>query len=138
MDQENNQEQNENMIQNEGMETQQVQDENEIGNEASISDERWFLRTRNIVYYILGVIEVLLLFRLIFRSLAANTANPIVAALYSTTKALISPFVGIFNVILPGGTTQYVIEPATIIAMVVYALIAYGIIKLIKVTAVSV
>lgn len=101
-------------------------------------DESWFFRTRNIIYYILGVIEILLVFRLIFRSLGANINNGFVAGVYYITKGLIAPFVGIFNVIIPGGVNQYIIEPATIIAMVVYAIIAYGIVKLIKVTAVSV
>lgn len=101
-------------------------------------DETWFIRTRNIVYYILGIIEVLLAFRLIFRSLGASTRNGLVALLYTITKVLISPFSGIFNIINPIGAWQFAIEPATIIAMVVYALLAYGLVKLVKVTAVSV
>lgn len=115
------------------------QDNNEFGDEITLGkNESWFYRTRNIIYYILGVIEILLLFRLVFRSLGANIRNELVVSLYSVTKLLIAPFVGIFNIITPAGTTQYVIEPATILAMIVYAIIAYGIVRLIKVTALSV
>lgn len=100
-------------------------------------NESWFPRIRNIIYYVLGVIEVLLAFRLIFRSLGASTRNGLVALLYTITKALIMPFSGIFNIINPIGAVQFAIEPATIIAMAVYALLAYGLVKLVKVTAVS-
>lgn len=99
------------------------------------SNKEWFAKTRNIIYYFLGVIEVLLIIRLIFRSLGANTNNVLVSTLYSFTNLLVFPFVGIFRVIMPTGTSQYVIEPATILAMAVYALIAYGIVRLIRVSA---
>jgi len=134
-------EDNKNIENSENRETQTHENEhsqqssNEISNDKG---ETWFLRTRNIIYYILGIIEILLIFRLVFRSLGANATNAIVSFLYGVTYALIVPFIGIFKAIMPSGTVQYVIEPATIIAMVVYALIAYGIVRLIKVTAVSV
>ena len=95
----------------------------------------WTFRSRDIIYYVLGIIEVLLLFRLIFRSLGANATNAVVSSLYGITYALILPFIGIFKAIMPSGTSTYIIEPATIIAMIVYALIAYGIVKLVKVVA---
>lgn len=135
MENENNNEQ------NQSIESQKSDNENIQQNKNEIvetNDEAWFFRTRNIIYYVLGVIEVLLAFRLIFRSLGASTRNGMVALLYSITKALIMPFSGIFNIINPNGAGQYVIEPAAVIAMVVYALLAYGLVKLIKVTAVSV
>jgi len=94
----------------------------------------WYIRTRNLVYYFLGVVEVLLAFRLIFKILGANARNGMVQFIYSVTSVLIAPFEGIFAIFYPGGASaRFVFEPATIIAMIVYALIARGIVSLLKV-----
>ncbi len=109
--------------------------ENSIPN--NYNNSEWYLKTRNIIYYFLGVIEVLLVVRLIFRLLGANANNVLVSALYSFTSALVLPFVGIFRAIMPTGTAQYIIEPSTILAMITYALMAYGIIRFLRVTVVE-
>ncbi len=94
----------------------------------------WFIRTRNIVYYILGVIEVLLFFRLMFKLLGANPGNGFVAFLYSLTGKIALPFYGIFRTVITGGTfPAFAFEPSTVIAMIVYAIIAWGIVKLLKI-----
>ena len=90
------------------------------------------LRAQRIVYYILGVLEVLLAFRLVFKLLGANAASPFVAFLYSLTQIFLYPFTGIFPIASAKGIeVQAVLEPTTIIAMNVYAVIAWGIDKLI-------
>jgi len=89
---------------------------------------------KRIVYYVLGIIEVLLAFRLIFKLLGANPASGFVAGIYSLTNIFINPFKGIFpTATTPGVNTQAVLEPATIVAMLVYALLAWGIAKLIEI-----
>lgn len=89
---------------------------------------------KRIVYYILGVIEVLLAFRLIFKLLGANPASGFVSAIYTLTNIFMSPFSGIFRTASARGVeTQAVLEPATIVAMIVYAVIAWGIAKLIEI-----
>lgn len=138
MEQENINDQNENLNNEEATENFTQKEQNVKTDEVQMSrDDRWFYKTRSVVYYILGVIEILLAFRLVFRSLGANVNNPLVASLYSITRTFIAPFSGIFNVISPGGTMRYVIEPDVIIAMIVYAIIAYGLIKLIRVAALN-
>lgn len=90
------------------------------------------LKAQRIVYYILGVFEVLLAFRLVFKLLGANAVSPFVAFLYSLTQIFIYPFTGIFPAASAKGIeTQAVLEPTTIIAMIVYGVIAWGIVKLI-------
>lgn len=89
---------------------------------------------KRIVYYILGVIEVLLAFRLIFKLLGANPASGFVSGIYTLTNIFMSPFTGIFPTASTRGVeTQAVLEPATIVAMIVYALIAWGVAKLIEI-----
>lgn len=90
------------------------------------------LRPQRIVYYVLGVLEVLLAFRLVFKLLGANPASPFVAFIYSLTQIFLYPFMGIFpTAVTKGLEAQAILEPTTIIAMIVYAVIAWGIVKLI-------
>lgn len=92
------------------------------------------IKLRKIVYYFLGVIESLLAFRLIFRVLGANPEGAFVSLIYSITEFLQAPFGGIFrSAVTAGIETRSVMEPTTIISMVVYAIVAYGIVKLIKI-----
>jgi hypothetical protein len=89
---------------------------------------------RKIVYYLLGVLEVLFTFRLIFKILGANPTSNFVSQIYKVSGIFLSPFRGIFGVTVNNGIeTKSVLEPATIIAMIVYALIAYGIVTLIRI-----
>lgn len=92
------------------------------------------LTWKSIVYYILGIIEVLLAFRLVFKLLGANPANAFVAGIYSISNLFLTPFTGIFRAATARGVeTQAVLEPGTIVAMLVYALIAWGVVKLIEI-----
>lgn len=86
---------------------------------------------RRVVYYILGVLEALLAFRLVFKILGANPDSSFVSIVYSISKVFLVPFTAIFRfVVTQGIETKAVLEPSTIIAMIVYALIAWGIVKL--------
>ncbi len=80
---------------------------------------------QRIIYAIFGLIEAILAFRLIFKLLGANPDNGFVHSIYAVSQF----FVGIFEGIFPRIT---VFEPATLIAMVVIALIAWVVLKLIK------
>jgi len=93
------------------------------------------LKAKNIVYYILGVLEVLLAFRLVFKLLGANPQSPFVSFIYSVSQAFLAPFTGIFrSAVTKGIEAQSVLEPTTIIAMLVYAILAWGIVKLIEIS----
>lgn len=95
-------------------------------------------RPQRIVYYVLSVLEVLLAFRLVFKLLGANPASPFVAFIYSLTQIFLYPFTGIFpTAVTKGLEAQAILEPTTIIAMIVYAVIAWGIVKLIGIMKLS-
>jgi len=84
-----------------------------------------------IVYYILGLLEVLLGFRLVFKLLGANPGSGFVSFIYSISEVFLVPFNAIFrSASTQGIETEALLEPSTIIAMVVYAIIAWGIVKL--------
>jgi hypothetical protein len=87
--------------------------------------------TRRILVVFFGLIETLLGFRFIFKIAGANPANTLINLLYSTTDFMVKIFASIFT---PGTSdgleTVSVIEPGTIIAMIVVALVALAISKL--------
>lgn len=97
----------------------------------------WFIKTKHGIYYVLGVIEVLLAFRFIFKLLGANTQNGFVSFLYSMAGIFTAPFSGIFNpFVSPGIAAKSVLEPAVLIGMAVYAILARGLVGLIRLIAV--
>ena len=93
-------------------------------------------QAKKAVYYILGVLETLLAFRFVFRLLGANPASGFVSFIYALTQVFLAPFYGIFRSFISQGIeTRSVFEPATLIAMLVYAVIVYGIARLIELLA---
>jgi hypothetical protein len=92
------------------------------------------LKVRRIVYYILGVLEVLFAFRLVLKLLGANPESTFVSIIYTITSVLLAPFLAIFRTATTTGIeTKAVLEPSTIIGMIVYALVAWGIVKIIEI-----
>ncbi len=87
---------------------------------------------QRIIYTIFGLISAVLAFRLIFKLLGANPESVFVRVVYAVTQPIVGIFEGIFSSGTINGTeTTAVFEPATLIAMVVIALIAGIVLKLI-------
>jgi len=87
---------------------------------------------QRIIYTIFGVISAILAFRLIFKLLGANPENGFVRGIYAFTRPIVGIFEGIFSsATINGAEITAVFEPATLIAMVVIALITWFVLKLI-------
>jgi hypothetical protein len=87
--------------------------------------------TRRIMIVVFGVVEVMLGARFIFKLAGANPENALIKGLYGATNFMVTLFESIFSPITNDGLeTVSVIEPGTIIAMVVFALIAFAVFKL--------
>ena len=85
----------------------------------------------NFVWYLYGLIAVLLALRMIFKLFGANSASGFVSFIYSVSGVLSAPFDSIFGVkTTEAASTQHVFEPSILVAIAVYALIAWGITKL--------
>ncbi len=84
-------------------------------------------RITTITYFVLGVLEVILLLRLLLRLLGANEVSGFVMFIYNLSHIFVVPFNGIFNDQALG---RSVFETSTLIAMIVYALLAWGIVSL--------
>jgi hypothetical protein len=85
-------------------------------------------RGTQVVWYILGIIEVLLAFRFVLKFLGANPAAGFTSFVYGVTYAFATPFLAVFRSsrIADGS----VFEWTTLLAMIVYWIIAMGIVKL--------
>lgn len=84
-------------------------------------------RGTQIVWYILGLVEVLLAFRFILKLLGANAEAGFTSFVYMITAPFAAPFVTVFKVSKAQGS---VFEWTTILAMFVYYVVAWGVIKL--------
>jgi len=85
----------------------------------------------NLVWYLYGLATILLALRMILKLTGANSGNGFVSFIYSVSGVLSAPFDSIFGVTsAEAGSTQSVFEPSILVAIAVYALIAWGITKL--------
>ena len=87
-----------------------------------------------LIYFFFGALDVLLAFRLVFKLAGAGTTSAFVSFIYGITGLFILPFEGIFSPgVSRGLETASVLEPATLVALVVYAFLAWGIVKLVQI-----
>jgi hypothetical protein len=84
-------------------------------------------RTYQIIWYILGIVEVLLTFRFLLKIFGADSGTGFTSFIYSISNPFAQPFAGIFGV---SSTSGMVFEWSTLVAMAVYAIVAYGLVKL--------
>ena len=80
-----------------------------------------------IVWYITDILEVLILFRVILKLMGANPNAGFTDFIYSVTHVFVAPFVNVFRVTYVEGN---VLEWTSILAMIVYYLLALAIIRL--------
>lgn len=84
-------------------------------------------RGTQLVWYIVGFIEVLLIFRFVLKLLEANPSAGFSAFIYGFSYFFVAPFQSVFKVSQIGGSK---FEWTTLLAMFVYWVVALGIIKL--------
>jgi len=84
-------------------------------------------RGTQIIWYILGLIEILLVFRFVLKLLGANAAAGFTSFIYGVTYIFAAPFLKVFRLTQVAGS---VFEWTTLLAMLVYWVIAFAIIKL--------
>lgn len=91
------------------------------------STTRPLYRGTQIVWYLLGIVEILLGFRFILKLLGANSGAGFTDFIYGVSTPFVAPFVAVFRTSRAEGS---VLEWTTLLAMLVYWVIAWGIIKL--------
>jgi hypothetical protein len=88
---------------------------------------------KRVIYYIAGFIIALLALRLVLLLLAANQGAPFVDFVYGLSGVFAWPFYGIFSYQPSYGQSTF--EVSTVVAIIVYALIAMGLARLFTLTS---
>ena len=83
-------------------------------------------RTYQALWYILGIIETLLGFRLFLKLVGANPSSGFANFIYSLSGLFANPFIGVVNPSISGTS---IMEWSTLIAMAVYAVVVWLIVE---------
>lgn len=92
--------------------------------------KKTILRFNQIIWYILGFVEVLLTFRVILKALGANQYVGFTSLIYAITAPFAVPFSGVVGISATGNS---ILEWSTIIAGIVYLCIAWGLVYLLEI-----
>lgn len=87
-------------------------------------------RLIQLIWFLAGLVDVLVGMRFVLKLLGASTQSSFVSLLYGITSPLITPFRFIFPT---AGQGPFVFEPESLVALVVYPLIALGLVSLIRI-----
>lgn len=91
-------------------------------------------RAHRTVYYVLWVLEVFMGFRFLLKLLGANPSNIFAELVYGVTWLLMLPFTTLFFRAAPvveGAAVTRTFELSVLVAMLVYAVIAWGVARFI-------
>ncbi len=88
-------------------------------------------KATQLIWLILGILEGLFALRFVLKLIAANPASPIAVFIYGITGLFLLPFAGLTVTPSAGGM---VLELSTMIAMVVYGLIAWAVERIVWVS----
>lgn len=109
--------------------TYRDRDDIEVDRDSTADHSAW--TAARIVWLIAGVLEGLLAIRFLLSLLGANRLNAFADFIYSVTQPLVAPFFGLFNYQPQYGVGRF--EYETLVAMLVYGLIAWVIARLLTV-----
>ncbi len=84
-----------------------------------------------VVWYIVGILEALLMFRFVLKLLGANPNAGFTNFIYDVTYVFAAPFLNVFRITRVEGS---IFEWTTLLAMLVYWLIAIAVIRLFLMT----
>jgi YggT family protein len=85
-----------------------------------------------IIWAILGLLEILLGLRFALKVIAANPNSGFAVFIYGITKPFLAPFTALVGTPKSGGM---IFEVTTLIAMAVYALLFWGVVSVIRIAA---
>lgn len=96
----------------------------------SSSTTKPIFKGTQIIWYLIGLLEVLLAFRFVLKLMGANPEAGFTSFIYGITWPFTSPFLAVFKITTVQGS---IFEWTTLLAMLVYWLIAFAIVKLLLV-----
>lgn len=84
-------------------------------------------RGTQIVWYVLGLLEILLAFRFVLKLTGANPVAGFTSFIYGVTWPFMAPFIAVFPRTVVQGS---IFEWTTLLAVLVYWIVAVGIVKM--------
>ena len=97
----------------------------------SVTEEgRYNFRAAAFVGFIVGAVDILIAARFLGKLFGASSQSAFVNFIYQVSAPMVAPFTGIFG---DTGTRTNTFETASLVAIVVYAVIGWGIIALIRI-----
>jgi hypothetical protein len=98
----------------------------EIVHDAALEDRLVLNKASQFIWLIAGIVEALIAIRIFLKLIAANPTSAFASLIYSVTDLLLWPFFGLTGTPSANGA---VLEIPSFIAMVVYALLFWLIVK---------
>lgn len=86
-----------------------------------------------LIDFVVGLVEIILTFRLVLKLLSANPNTPFVRWIYQSSEPILKPFNGIFP--SPALEGRSLLEFSTLFALMVYAIVGFYVNELIEYTA---
>jgi uncharacterized protein YggT (Ycf19 family) len=97
----------------------------------SVTEEsRYNFRAAAVVGFIVGVVDILIAARFLGKLFGASAQSAFVSFIYQVSAPLVAPFTGIFG---DTGSKTNMFETASLVAIVVYAVIGWGLVVLIRI-----
>src|SRR5450759_5270614 len=97
----------------------------------SITEQgRYNFRAAAVVGFIVGVVDILVAARFLAKLFGASAQSAFVNFIYQVSAPLVAPFTGIFG---DTGSKTNMFETASLVAIVVYAVIGWGLVVLIRI-----
>jgi predicted ATPase len=87
-------------------------------------------RAAAVVGFVVGLVDVLIAARFLGKLLGASVQSAFVHFIYQVSSVMVAPFTGIFG---DTGTKTNTFETASLVAIVVYAVIGWGLVVLIRI-----
>jgi uncharacterized protein YggT (Ycf19 family) len=87
-------------------------------------------RLAAVVWFIVGVVDIFVAARFLGKLFGASAQSAFVNFMYQVSSPMVAPFTGIFG---DTGSKTNTFETASLVAIVVYAVIGWGIVTLIRI-----
>ena len=102
--------------------------EEHIVEDANLEYRQIIYKVTQLIWLFFGILEALIGFRIFLRLIAANPGNWFTAFVYQLTDIFLWPFQ---NIIVNPSVQGFVLEISSFIAMLVYALVGWTVVRLI-------
>ena len=106
-----------------------IQTQRQVIEDSSASGRVLVARIAGLIWLLFGVLDALIVVRIILKLIAANPSSGFAQIVYSITNIFLAPFSGL---VASSAVGNGVFEIPSVIAIIVYSLLAWGIVRLFR------